>query len=215
MSTRLKDARAAVGLIQDEVAEAVGKSRSLVSQWESGDANPTPEDWITLSDLYGRSIDYLMAGRDNRPNKSGGNATPANTKLVPLIDYVSAGAWGSVVNPFENGDGFEFVVAEQPTSDLTFALKVEGDSMSPEFRPGSVIIVDPTIQPNPGDMVVAKLDREEAATFKKYRPRGIDKSGQEVIELVPLNPDWPTLVIDSSNPGRIVGTVVGHLRKLR
>lgn len=33
----------------------------------------------------------------------------------------------------------------------------------------------------------------EALTFKKYRPCGIDKTVQDVFELVPLNDDLPTM----------------------
>ncbi len=84
--------------------------------------------------------------------------------------------------------------------------------MEPDFREGDKVIIDPEIQPRPGDYVVAKLANENEATFKKYRPRGSDKDGRPTIELVPLNPDWPTLVVDSDHPGRIIGTMVEHRR---
>jgi len=87
--------------------------------------------------------------------------------------------------------------------------------MEPEFQAGDVIIVDPNIQPRPGDFVVAKLDGEEKATFKKYRDRGSDQDGTRVIELVPSNPDYPTLRIDSRNPGKIIATMVEHRRRRR
>ncbi len=91
-----------------------------------------------------------------------------------------------------------------------FALIVEGESMTPGFSPGDKVIFDPDLAPRPGDFVVAKLDEEEKATFKKYRPRGQDRDGNVVIELVPLNDDWPTLSIDAANPGRVVAPMVEH-----
>jgi SOS-response transcriptional repressor LexA len=215
MGTRLRTARRQAGYTQDQVAVAVGKSRPLVSLWESGGANPAPDDWEVMARLYNVSIDFLMTGIHARKLSIAGNVSSAITRQIPLIDYVNAGKWGDVNNPFEKGDGFDFVPADASVSDAAFALRVEGDSMSPEFRPGSIIIVDPGVAPNPGDMVVAKLDRDETATFKKFRPRGVGKGGKEVIELVPINPDWPTLVMDGGNPGRIIGTVVSHLRKMR
>jgi len=68
---------------------------------------------------------------------------------------------------------------------------------------------------HPGDIVVAKLEREESATLKKYRSRGNDSEGNEVFELVPLNDDYPTLVVNRSNPGHLIGPVVEHRRKLK
>ncbi len=38
---------------------------------------------------------------------------------------------------------------------------------------------------------------------------------QPVIELVPLNEDWPTLTISTDNPGHIIGTLVEHRRYRR
>ena len=96
----------------------------------------------------------------------------------------------------------------------SFAV-IDGESMAPEFAPGDKILVDPDVTPRPGDYVVAKLDEEEKATFKKYRPRGRDAAGEEVVELRALNEDWPTLVIDARNPGHIVATMIEHRRYRR
>ena len=76
------------------------------------------------------------------------------------------------------------------------------------------MILDPELPPQPGDFVVAKLDKEDKATFRKYRPRGFDDKGKPVIELAPLNEDYPMLVIDQRNRGRVVATMVEH-RKYR
>lgn len=74
------------------------------------------------------------------------------------------------------------------------------------------MIVDPVIAPQPGDYVVAK-NGEEEATFKKYRPRGMNERGDVVYELVPLNEDYPSMRSDLT-PIKIVGTMVEH-RKYR
>lgn len=86
--------------------------------------------------------------------------------------------------------------------------------MLEEFYPGDIVILDPEVPPQPGDFVVAKLDKDDAVTFRKYRPRGYDGQGKLVIELAPLNDDYPLLVIDQRNPGRVIATLVEH-RKYR
>ena len=97
-------------------------------------------------------------------------------------------------------------------SDHTFALVIEGTSMAPEFQPGDKVVIDPALAPRPGDLVVAKREKDQEATFKKYRLRAQDERGRDVIELVPLNLDWPTLLIDADSPGLIVGIMVEHRR---
>ena len=86
--------------------------------------------------------------------------------------------------------------------------------MAPEFKPGDYIVVDPDMPAEPGDLVVAKLDRDDAAILRKYHSRGEDGSGHPVFELVPLNDDYPTVVVDASNPGHLIGRVVEHRRLL-
>lgn len=85
--------------------------------------------------------------------------------------------------------------------------------MLPDYRPGDVVIIEPDMEPRPGDCVVAKNGREEA-TFKKYRQRGIDDLGNPIFELVPLNNDYPTIRSDTT-PLVIIGVMVEFRRKTR
>lgn len=85
--------------------------------------------------------------------------------------------------------------------------------MLPEFKPGDLVIIEPEWDPRPGEYVAAKNGREEA-TFKKYRQRGFDASGNVVFELVPLNEDYPTIRSDET-PLAIIGVMAEHRRKTR
>ncbi|KAG1243050.1 hypothetical protein G6F65_022664 [Rhizopus arrhizus] len=78
------------------------------------------------------------------------------------------------------------------------------------FNEGDIVVIDPEVEPLPGDFVVAK-NGEHEATFKKYRPRGVTERGAVVFELVPLNPDYPSLRSDISAI-QIIGTMVEHRR---
>lgn len=142
------------------------------------------------------------------------NVVPAaiGTRRVPLISYVQAGCWTEAGDAATVGDGFEYLLTDLELSGSAFALEIQGESMLPEFRPGDRVIVDPEIQPHPGDCVVAMNGGQEA-TFKKYRPRGIDERGDTVFELVPLNEDFAPMRSDQT-PIRIVGTMMEH-RKYR
>ena len=133
-----------------------------------------------------------------------------DVRQVPLISFVQAGLWREAVDSHAPGAGDRYLLTETPLGPHAFALTVRGDSMQPEFREGDTIIVDPDINPLPGDFVVAKNDDNEA-TFKKFRPRGINEDGQTVIELVPLNEDFPRLRSDTT-PIQIIGTMMEHRR---
>ncbi len=53
-------ARAAAGLSQQDVAEAVGKTKALVQHWEAGRRQPYPETTRVLADLYGVDVEDLL-----------------------------------------------------------------------------------------------------------------------------------------------------------
>ena len=87
-----------------------------------------------------------------------------------------------------------------------FALRVKGDCMEPEFVEGDVIIVNPHVEPVPGDYVIVKNDAEEA-TFKQLK-----KYGKTPV-LHPLNPKYPDIEIKRGHRYRIVGKVVKKEKK--
>ena len=53
-------ARAAAGLTQQQVADAVGKTKALVQHWEAGRRQPYPEITRALADLYGVDVEDLL-----------------------------------------------------------------------------------------------------------------------------------------------------------
>lgn len=75
------------------------------------------------------------------------------------------------------------------------------------------MLIDPALAPNPGDYVAARTAGFQA-TFKRYRVRGIDPNGREVFELVPLNPDYPTLR-SSEEDLVVIGVMVEHRKRFR
>lgn len=131
----------------------------------------------------------------------------------PVISYIQAGAVTDIHDPYSPGDGFDVEVGDDVWSKWTFGLELEGESMLPEFREKDRVLIDPTLAPNPGDYVAAKNSQNQA-TFKKYRVRGVRADGKEVFELVPLNPDFPTVRSDEEAL-QIIGVMVEHRKRYR
>jgi SOS-response transcriptional repressor LexA len=185
----------------------IGKSQSATSDLLLGRKS--------FGEKMARSIEknagwpMMSLDASDEPNIQHGITLDPNRRGYPIISYVQAGAWREIVDSFPRGGADEYILANSSYGPHTFALRIIGNSMEPEFREGDVIVVDPDVRPDPGNFVVARND-EEAATFKKYRPRGII-DGVEVFELVPLNPDYAVMRSDQQ-PIQIIGTMVEHTR---
>lgn len=204
---------------QDELARRIGITRVSISKWESGLNQPKGRYLNDLAAALGVTVEWLLTGEGSAPESSGEpripgyhNVEPAviyQGKRIPILSYVQAGNWREMCEQATAFDGnVEYVSAGGEIGPYGFGLWLRGDSMVPLFKEGDLIIVDPDESPQPGDYVVAKNGSDEA-TFKKYRPRGIDENGQEVFELVPLNDDYPTMHSDRQHI-QIIGVMVEH-----
>ena len=211
--TRLYDAAREIKGIrgQSDLARELNTSPQTVNNWEA--RGISKKGLLHIQSVLGISASWIDTGEGRKFVHDKSNVAPAQigTKQVPLISYVRAGNWTGV-DPYQPYDAHDWLMTDLDVSSGAFALEIKGDSMLPEFRPGDRVIIDPGVRPQPGDYVVAK-NGEEEATFKKYRLRSINEQGVEVFELVPLNPDYPSIRSDQV-PIHIVGTMV-EVRKYR
>jgi len=207
---RLKTLRRERKLTQKQLGKVVGVSDVTIGYWEKDQNMPGGVSLTKLARFFGVSEDFLLTGKEENSNVS---PSIAGALQVPIISWVQAGTWTSESDARNLEGAIDYILTNGLHSFGTFALKVKGKSMEPEFKEGDTIIVDPDLCPGPGDYVVAK-NGSEYATFKKYRARGVNEDGEDVFELVPLNPDFATL--DSSvEKISIIGVVVEHRRQMR
>lgn len=75
IGSKIKNARAAAGLTQEQAAEALGVSRQTISNWENEKTWPDIVSVVKMSDLYEISLDRLLK-EEKKEEK-------------PLSDYVS------------------------------------------------------------------------------------------------------------------------------
>lgn len=201
LGDRVKSRRIELGLTQTELAELAGTTQQGIVSIESG-RTKRPRNILELAKALHTDVVWLMEGGSFQTLEQ------INTRKIPLISYVQAGAL-CAGKPIEALDGnFEYVMTDIDWSEFTFALRIEGDSMEPDFKAGDIIVVDPEIDPAPGEFVVASNGDHEA-TFKKYRPIGFGRNGIDSFELVALNSDYPSLR-STDIPLKIIGTMVEH-----
>ena len=180
-------------------------STVVANAWLNGEYRPSINIATQIAVDHGTTRDVLYFGED-----SGSNVVevPFGSTRIPIISCVEAGRWTEIMDAYTLGEGQAFIFTENEVASCSFALKFKGDSMLPQFKEGDVVVIDPTLTPLPGDYVVAK-NNSESCTFKKFRPRGINERGEQVVELVPLNPDYPPIRSDLE-PVRIIGVMVEH-----
>lgn len=124
---------------------------------------------------------------------------------VPLISWVQAGDYAEAIDNLSPDEG-ERIETTVPVKAHTYALRVTGDSMEPEFPEGCIIIVEPEMEPRHGDYAIVKNGHNEA-TFKQIIQDGADWY------LKPINPRYPVKPLPKG--AVICGVVRGMERRFR
>ncbi len=219
VSDRIQLRMLELDLSQADVMRATKAARGTVSGWVNGSNSPSAKHLESLAKCLHTTSSWLLTGEEAKSSQVAqelnGNVTFIDTPLrqIPLLDYVQAGLFHEVGYDGINPLGSSWTTYEGVKPECVFSLKVEGLSMSPEFIPGDEIVVDGSLEAKPGSLVIAQEIQHGVArtTFKKYRVIGINEFGVDVIELVPLNPDFPTLNSTQIEIS-IIGVVVAHNR---
>lgn len=68
LGRRLRELRG-IDRTQDEVADAVGISRAILSKYENGQTIPGGDIVVKLAGFYGVSTDYIFLGSDTKHNE--------------------------------------------------------------------------------------------------------------------------------------------------
>ena len=223
IGSRVRKARKLAGLTQNELAKKAGSKQAVISDIENG-RNKTSSALYDIAIATGVSPSWLLRGEGEMLDHKSNTVSPhhpdgdnfksiptSKIRNIPVLNYVQAGAFCEYYDD-AIADVFEPVIGDY--GNHIYWVVIEGLSMMPDFNTGDMVLVDPDIQPTPGDYVIALKDGQKEVTFKKWRPRGFDDDGVEYSELVPLNPDFP--VIDSRHsPFAICGVAIEHKKKLR
>jgi len=202
-------------LTQEDVAELCGwTGQSAVSQYLNGRIALNLDALLKLS----KALDFTPSQVSERLGKFMPPASQQNVERVPVsstvyrypvISWVRAGSWAEAVEPFEPGCAEEYMETSYNAPGGAFWLKVRGDSMTApvgtSVPEGSWILVDVESNAESGDLVVAKLEDSQEATFKRL----VEDGGRRYLK--PLNPHYP--VIEINGNCTLVGVVKQALQQ--
>ena len=190
---RIAEIRRERGYNQDTLAEMAMLNRVTLARYETGVIEPGALALSRIADALGVSTDELLCRVDKLPP-----FIPIIKHAVPVVGEI---ACGSPILAEQNVEGF----AELPdgvTAD--FALRCKGDSMTPTFATGDLVLIRQQEEVEPGQIAAVGIDGE--ATLKRFY-----KSGDGIV-LVADNPAYQPQVYPAGSDVRIYGLAVGYVR---
>ena len=178
-SERIRQLRARRGLSQDQLAAALGVSRSAVSMYETSQREPDFETCEAIADFFNIDMDYLL-GRSDVERKVVA-AAPIPPGFEPLPEMVQVPLIGSIAcgSPILAEGNIESYVGIPAAWRADFALTCHGDSMAPKICDGDIVCIRKQATVEPGEIAAVRIGEE--ATLKHFYQTG------EVVQLVAEN----------------------------
>lgn len=180
-----------------QLAHEMNVSQPAVSSWLKTGRIST-DKLFAVARFFGVDAEALAEGKIVRTRTS-------HFCSIPVLNEVQAGLMTEINEIPE----VEMLPVNTDYSEC-FALKIVGRSMEPDYHEGDYVIIDPAKMATSGNDVVAVIENENKATFKRYRERATPE-GQMYFELYPLNDDFPTIV-SLHRPINIKGVKVALFR---
>ena len=220
------------GLEPSALATKINASPQNITNWSK--RGISKKGAMEVSKTFNVSLDWILTG-EGQPKKpshndlmqrikdieNGGNEDAryklpdgtvnarmdGNSSMVPILSWVAAGSWSNV-----EAVTMDDVLGEAPRpanlSKEGFALRVQGQSMMPEFKPNDIIYIEPNaglLTLKDSDLVVVQCNDDTEATFKQLV---IGETSSDMY-LKPLNPDWHEQKMVPVGECSLVGKVVG------
>lgn len=197
---RLKIARKAARLTQQEVAEKIGVNQNTYSYWENEKTKIDNVSLVKLAALFGVTVDFLLDRDEIDPASLPNYIGPVvESKKIPIIGSVKCGTNGLA---FEYRQGYVFI--DDAIKGDIVAILCKGDSMRDVgISDGDIAIVRKQCTIENGEIAIVIIDGEEG-TLKRVRYH------DSVMILESANPDYqPRIFVGREmNKVKIFGKVI-------
>jgi phage repressor protein C with HTH and peptisase S24 domain len=178
------------GLTASGLARAAGLDPTTFNRSKRASADGKPR-WPSTESLS-RALDAAGAGFDEFAALLMGRTSEAG-RAIPIVGLARAGAHG-----FFDDAGFP-VSAEETVhfpglgEERVYALEINGDSMQPVYRAGDIVVVQPGAAVRRGDRIVLRTVEGEVMA------KQLGRRNDQIVELISLNPAYPTRTIKASD----------------
>ena len=233
MYKKIKDLCNNAGITITGLESTLGFARGSLSKIDNH--KPSAEKLQKIADYFGIRVDWLQGTSEYKTDDelflSYSENNLAITDVIPLVQY--GADWedkikkGSLIPirgfsragipnlaiediNYDDPSEWEEIDPKLAKTGTFLALRIKGDSMQPEFNENDIVIVRSQSDANNGDIVIAKVNGDEACCKKLFKRN-------DGIILHSLNPEYAPMFFSQSEiqdkPVTIIGKVVELRRK--
>lgn len=163
---KLRFLREKAGLSQEQLANAIGVSKSTIGMYEQGKRMPKTKTVLKdIASYFNVSIDYLVdhtTADVAEEDYVRFGLRPVLKRRYPMLGKVACG------EPIMNDEGYESYIEASGDIDADFCLKAQGDSMiNARIFDGDVVFIRQQEMVENGE-IAAVIVNDEEVTLKRF-----------------------------------------------
>ena len=230
----VKHFRLQKNLTMEELAKKLGKAKSSISKWESGERSPKIYEIEEIAEFFGVEPNVMMFGfgkvkststtkqildsvfskldepRQDKVVSYAKSELDEQNKVTEIADYQTENEYPYYDDAVSAGTGQYIGTSQRETItlpvefDADYVVPVYGDSMEPEYHDGDYIFIESTVNLNDGEVGVFELYGD---TYVKQLILEDDHA-----YLHSLNKKYKDMKVDADagSDFRVLGRVVGR-----
>ena len=187
-------------LTEAGLARKINVPRATINRLVSGRTpDPRASTLNAIAAYFNVTVDQLIGKQplfldDNK------SIVASNPTLIPIIEWKSTKIWETIVNELKTDGHFDWVMIDPSIDHARFAIRVNGESMSPQFQTNTILIIAPEREPKNRDFVMAYLKKDNEVVFRQLIVENKYKF------LKAINTIFPTIKFE--NCDKIIGVVI-------
>lgn len=204
IARRFKEALEDAYMNAKELSDRSGVGKSSISHYVNGSHCPSNKTAGLLASVLKVNPAWLMDLSDEK-YLSASEEVQQKAVRIPVLGKVAAGI---PLEAVEEVLDWEEIPSDMAARGEYFALRIQGDSMSPRIMDSDVVIVRQQPDVESGEVAIVKINGEEA-TCKRVLKQ------DNGITLVPFNPAYPPRTYNKKEIADFPIVIVGKVVELR
>lgn len=177
LAQRLKEAREALGLSQEQLAQLAGVSQGTIGNIESG-TRKRPREIVAIAKAVKVNPEWLLKGIGlrNSSEGKGGNYTQdsfidTHLSRAPVVEWGELGEKLKQPNYLTaHEEALDFLASGQ-VSFCCKLLKITDDALAPRLRPGDYVAIDPSnVNPKRDQVILVHSALDGSYFLRRFRP---------------------------------------------
>ena len=183
-----------------ELARKISVPRATINRLASGRTpDPRASTLNAIAAYFNISVDQLLGKQpiflDNN------HLVIANTHIsIPIIEWKQTKNWENIITKLKPGEHFDWVMVDPSIDQAKFAIRINSESMWPQFQMNTVLIIAPEKETKNRDFVIAHIQKSDEVVFRQL----IVEDNYKFLKAI--NNIFPTIKFEDCD--KIIGVVI-------